>query len=274
MEKKRIIPCLDLKDGLVVKGVNFVNFRQEGDPLELALYYDREGADELVLLDITATMEKRTIFLQTIKEIASRVSLPLTVGGGIRTVEEIGKLLEAGARKVSISSAAVNNPALVQEAAAAFGKETIVVAIDAKKSRALLAEEKNLSGDRENEIGAENIKSGWEVFIQAGKKATGMDLVAWAKRVEELGAGEILLTSMDKDGTREGYDLDLLQAVTGTVSIPVIASGGAGKLEDFRDAFLRGKAAAVLAASIFHEREFRIREVKEYLQAVGIPVQL
>ena len=219
-------------------------------------------------------MEKRTIFLQTIKEIASRVSLPLTVGGGIRTVEEIGKLLEAGARKVSISSAAVNNPALVQEAAAAFGKEAIVVAIDAKKSRALLAEEKNLSGDRENEIGAENIKSGWEVFIQAGKKATGMDLVAWAKRVEELGAGEILLTSMDKDGTREGYDLDLLQAVTGTVSIPVIASGGAGKLEDFRDAFLRGKAAAVLAASIFHEREFRIREVKEYLQAVGIPVQL
>lgn len=262
MEKKRIIPCLDLKDGQVVQGVNYHNFQQKGDPLDLALYYDRAGADELVLLDITATEEKRTIFFETIKEIASRISIPLTVGGGIRNVEEIGMLLEVGAGKVSIGSAAIKNPALIREGSTAFGSQAIVVAIDAKRKT-------NGSTDDETE---RRDRPAWEVYIQGGKKATGLDVVEWAKKMEELGAGEILLTSMDKDGTRDGYDLELLQAVTAAVNIPVIASGGAGKLEDFRDAFLLGKAAAVLAASIFHERVFAIEEVKEYLLAEGIPV--
>lgn len=253
MEKKRIIACLDLKDGQVVKGVQFHNFRQQGDPLEMALFYDQAGVDELFLLDITATEEGRTIFLETLKEIRSRVNIPLAVGGGIRSVEMMEGLLEAGAGKVSIGSAAIREPVLIREGAAAFGSKAIVVAIDAKRKK----------------DGA-----GWEVYVQAGKKATGLDAVEWAIEVEELGAGEILLTSMDKDGTRDGYDLDLLQAVTATVDIPVIASGGAGKPDHFRDAFLSGNAAAVLAASIFHERDFTIAEVKEYLQAEGIPVRL
>lgn len=273
MEKKRLIACLDLKDGQVVKGVKFENFRRQGEPLELALYYDQAGVDELFLLDITATEEGRSIFLELIKEISSRVSIPLAVGGGIRSVGMIEKLLEAGAGKVSIGSAAIEEPALIREGVAAFGSKSIVVAIDAKRKVGRTITGATAPGKETSGKEAHVNETSWEVYVQAGKKATGLDVVEWAREVEELGAGEILLTSMDKDGTRDGYDLDLLRAIKAAVNIPVIASGGAGKPEHFRDAFLIGKADAVLAASIFHEREFTIAEVKEYLQAEGIPVR-
>lgn len=256
MLTKRIIPCLDVKDGRVVKGINFVNLRDEGDPVEMAVYYDNENADELVFLDITASHEERNIMLNIVEETASRVFIPLTIGGGIRTINDIRAILLAGADKVSINSAAVKNPQLISEGANKFGSQCIVVAIDAKRV----------------DIEGENFQ--WEVYINGGRKATGIDVVKWAQEVEKLGAGEILLTSMDTDGTRDGYDLELLKTISTSVNIPVIASGGAGKAEHLRDALLIGKADAVLAASIFHEKEYTIKEIKEYLAGEGIPVRV
>ena len=252
MLAKRIIPCLDVNKGRVVKGVNFVNLIDAGDPVEAAQAYDEAGADELVFLDITASAEDRDIILDVVKATAETVFMPLTVGGGVRTLEDIRKLLESGADKVSINTAAVKEPILVEEAAKRFGSSTIVVAIDAKQ------------------IG----KNKWEVYIHGGRTATGIDAVEWAKAVEDLGAGEILLTSMDKDGTKSGYDIKLTRAISEAVSIPVIASGGAGKKEHFYEAFAEGKADAALAASLFHFKELTIQEVKEYLKKRNIPVRL
>ncbi|MDI3546862.1 MAG: imidazole glycerol-phosphate synthase subunit HisF [Halanaerobiales bacterium] len=252
MLTKRIIPCLDVKDGRVVKGINFVNLRDEGDPVELARFYDRAGADELVFLDITASHEERDIMLEIVKETAANVFIPFTIGGGIRTIDDMRAILMAGADKVSINSAAVKSPELISAGARRFGSQCMVVAIDARKKA----------------------EGEWEVFIHGGRKPTGLDVVNWAKRVEELGAGEILLTSMDADGTKAGYDIELLLAVSGAVNIPVIASGGAGKPEHLKEALLEGKADAVLAASIFHEKQYTVREVKEYLAREGIPVRM
>ncbi len=252
MLAKRIIPCLDVNKGRVVKGVNFVNLIDAGDPVEAAQAYDEAGADELVFLDITASAEDRDIILDVVKATAETVFMPLTVGGGVRTLEDIRKLLESGADKVSINTAAVKEPILVEEAAKRFGSSTIVVAIDAKQ----IGENK------------------WEVYIHGGRTATGIDAVEWAKAVEDLGAGEILLTSMDKDGTKSGYDIKLTRAISEAVSIPVIASGGAGKKEHFYEAFTEGKADAALAASLFHFKELTIQEVKEYLKKRNIPVRL
>ncbi len=251
MLAKRIIPCLDVKEGRVVKGVNFVNLIDAGDPVENAVVYDNQGADELVFLDITASYEKRGIMIEVVRRTAERIFMPLTVGGGIRTVEDIRDLLLAGADKVSINTSAVRDPNLVLKGAKRFGSQCIVVAIDAKR----------------------NSKGGWNVFVEGGRRDTGIDAVEWAKRVEKLGAGEILLTSMDRDGTKEGYDLDLLSEVCSSVNIPVIASGGAGALEHFYQAFEAG-ADAVLAASLFHFREFTIGQVKQYLASRGIPVRI
>lgn len=251
MLAKRIIPCLDVKEGKVVKGVNFVNLRDVGDPVENAKVYEEELADELVFLDITASYEKRKIMIDVVKKVAEAISIPFTVGGGIRTVEDIRDLLLAGADKVSINTAAVQNPKIISESSKAFGSQCIVVAIDAKRKG-----------------------SSWEVYIHGGKTPTGIDAVEWAKRVEELGAGEILLTSIDRDGTKEGYDLELTRIISETVSIPVIASGGAGKVEHLYEGIVIGKADAVLAASIFHFREISIIEVKQYLKEKGIPVRL
>ncbi|MFW5985212.1 MAG: imidazole glycerol phosphate synthase subunit HisF [Halanaerobiaceae bacterium] len=252
MLTKRIIPCLDVKDGRVVKGVNFVDLRDEGDPVEMASFYDQQGADELVFLDITATHEKRDTIVELAEETASQVFMPFTIGGGIRTVEDMKLILRAGADKISINSAAVKNPEVITAGAQKFGSQCIVVAIDAKKQ------------------GPDH----WEVFVHGGRKPTGLDVLEWSAKVEELGAGEILLTSMDCDGTKDGYDLELLQKMSETVNIPVIASGGAGKPEHLKDAVQKGKADAVLAASIFHEREYSITEVKKYLAREGIPVRL
>ncbi len=252
MLAKRIIPCLDVNKGRVVKGVNFVNLVDAGDPVEAAKAYDDAGADELVFLDITASAEDRDIILDVVKKTAETVFMPLTVGGGVRTLEDIRKLLESGADKVSINTAAVKEPILVEEAAKRFGSSTIVVAIDAKQ----VGENK------------------WEVFIHGGRTATGIDAVEWAKAVESLGAGEILLTSMDKDGTKSGYDIALTRSISEVVSIPVIASGGAGKKEHFLEAFSEGKADAALAASLFHFKELTIQEVKDFLNKKGIVVRL
>ncbi len=252
MLAKRIIPCLDVNKGRVVKGVNFVNLVDAGDPVEAAKAYDEAGADELVFLDITASAEDRDIILDVVKETAETVFMPLTVGGGIRTLEDIRRLLESGADKVSINTAAVKEPILVEEAAKRFGSSTIVVAIDAKQVR-------------ENK---------WEVYIHGGRTATGIDAIQWAKAVEDLGAGEILLTSMDKDGTKSGYDIPLTKAISDAVSIPVIASGGAGSKQHFYEAFSEGKADAALAASLFHFKELTIQEVKEYLKEKNIPVRI
>jgi cyclase len=252
MLTKRIIPCLDVKDGRVVKGVSFVALRDAGDPVEVAAAYDREGADELCFLDITASHENRKTIIDVVERTAARVFMPVTVGGGVRTVEDIRSLLNAGADKVSINTAAVERPEFVKEAAQRFGTQCIVVAIDAKRSAA---------GDR------------WEVFTHGGRKSTGLDVVEWAERMERFGAGEILLTSMDQDGQQSGYDLGLTAAVSGTVSIPVIASGGVGTLDHLYEGFAKGKADAVLAASIFHFRTYTIQQVKAYLKARGIPVR-
>ncbi len=251
MLAKRIIPCLDVKEGRVVKGVNFVNLIDAGDPVENAKFYDEELADELVFLDITASYEKRFIMIDVVKKVAEEVFMPFTVGGGIRSLEDIRALLKAGADKVSINTAAVKNPEIVRESAKAFGSQCIVVAIDAKKK-----------GDS------------WEVYIHGGRTPTGIDAVEWAKRVEELGAGEILLTSMDRDGTKLGYDLELTRTISEAVEIPVIASGGAGNLEHLYEGLVEGKADAVLAASIFHFREYSIKEAKRYLAERGVPVRL
>ena len=257
MLAKRIIPCLDVKEGRVVKGVGFVNLRDAGDPIEAARAYDAEGADELCYLDILASHEERKIFLDVVCRTAEQVFMPLTVGGGIRTLDDIRDLLRAGADKVSINTAAVANPEFVRQAAERFGTQCIVVAIDAKRV-----------GN-----GAKRSGSGWEVYTHGGRRPTGLDAVEWARRMASFGAGEILLTSMDQDGTKAGYDLALTAAVSEAVEIPVIASGGAGTLEHLYEGFAVGKADAVLAASIFHYRQYTIREAKDYLRARGIPVR-
>ena len=256
MLTKRIIPCLDVKDGRVVKGINFVQLKDAGDPVENAKVYDEEGADELVYLDITASHEKRKIILDVVERTAAEVFMPLTVGGGIRDLNDIRDLLNAGADKVSINTAAVENGHFLENAAQRFGSQCIVVAIDAKRSA---------------DSGA---PGRWEVFTYGGRKPTGIDALRWAEGAERAGAGEILLTSMDKDGTKDGYDLDLTRSISEQVSIPVIASGGAGTFEHFYEAFARGKADAALAASVFHYRTFTIRETKRYLQERGIPVRV
>lgn len=252
MLAKRIIPCLDVKQGRVVKGTNFINLKDAGDPVETAIVYDSEGADELVFLDITASHEQRKIILDVVEKTASCVFMPLTVGGGINDIEDIRNLLNAGADKVSINTAAVNRPDFIQEASAVFGSQCIVVAIDAKKS-----------GD-----------TSWEVFIHGGRTPTGIDAVAWAKQASALGAGEILLTSMDRDGTTAGYDIELTEAISSAVPLPVIASGGAGTIEHLYEAFVYGRADAALAASIFHYRKYSIHEAKTYLHRQGVTVRL
>lgn len=254
MLAKRIIPCLDVNDGRVVKGVNFVNLQDAGDPVENARFYDDEGADELVFLDITASHQKRKIILDVVARTAEQVFMPLTVGGGIRTTADIRELLNAGADKVSLNTAAVQNPEIVREASYMFGSQCIVVAIDGKKTG--------------------NTPSGFEISIHGGRTMTGIDCLEWARKVEELGAGEIMLTSMDADGTKDGYDIPMTRAVTDIVGIPVIASGGAGKAEHLRDAIVQANADAVLAASIFHYREIPIKDLKKYLASEGIPVRL
>ncbi len=247
---KRVIPCLDVTAGRVVKGVNFVGLRDAGDPIEIAARYDGEGADELCFLDITASSDERDILLHVIEAVAARVFIPLTVGGGVRKVEDVRRLLNAGADKVSINTAAVQNPGLVREASGIVGNQCIVVAIDAKRNG-----------------------GGWEVYTHGGRRATGINVIDWAKRMQGAGAGEILLTSMDRDGTRDGFDLALTRAVSEAVGVPVIASGGAGNLEHLAQGVLEGKADAVLAASIFHFGEFTVREAKAHLRGRGIEVR-
>lgn len=253
MLTKRIIPCLDVKDGRVVKGVSFVNLRDAGDPVDVATVYDREGADELCFLDITASHENRKTIIDVVERTAAKVFMPLTVGGGVRTLDDIRNLLNAGADKVSINTAAVERPEFVREAAERFGTQCIVVAIDAKRAA---------------------LSNQWDVFTHGGRKPTGLDAVEWAKRMERYGAGEILLTSMDQDGQQSGYDLGLTATLSERVSIPVIASGGVGTLEHLYDGFVKGKADAVLAASIFHFRTFTIPQAKAYLRERGVPVRL
>ena len=247
---KRVIPCLDVTAGRVVKGVNFVALRDAGDPVEIAARYDGEGADELCFLDITASSDERDILLHVIEAVASRVFIPLTVGGGVRKVEDVRRLLNAGADKVSINTAAVQSPRLVTDASNIVGAQCIVVAIDAKRK-----------------------DSSWEVFTHGGRRATGIDAIDWARRMESAGAGEILLTSMDRDGTKDGFDLGLTRAVSEAVGIPVIASGGAGTLEHMAQGVLEGKADAVLAASIFHFGEFTVRQAKQHMKSRGIEVR-
>ncbi len=252
MTIKRIIPCLDIKNGRVVKGTSFIELKDAGDPVEFAAFYDKEGADELVFLDITATTEKRKTVLDLAARTAKEVTIPFIIGGGINKIEDMKEVLQSGASKVSINTSAVENPALIKAGAQQFGGSKIIVAIDAKR--------KDLSS--------------WEVVTRGGSKSTGLDVCKWAKEVEKLDAGEILLTSMDTDGREEGYDIELTRAVTDSVKIPVIASGGAGKLEHLRDVIIKGGASAVLAASIFHFRQFTIRQAKEYLRSEGIEVRL
>lgn len=251
MLAKRIIPCLDVRDGKVVKGVNFVGIREVGDPVECAMEYDRQGADEICFLDITATYEGRRTMVNVVRKTAEHVFVPLTVGGGIRSVEDFREILRAGADKVSVNSAAVKNPELISQAAEIFGSQCVVAAIDAKRDE----------------------KGNFKVVVHGGRKDTGLDAVEWAKRCQELGAGEILLTSMDTDGCREGFDLELLRAVCSVVSIPVIASGGCGRLEHFSQVFEETGADAALAASLFHFRELTVQEVKEHLAEHEIPVR-
>ena len=252
MLAKRVIPCLDVTAGRVVKGVNFVSLRDAGDPVEIAARYDAEGADELAFLDITASSDERDILLHVIEAVASQVFIPLTVGGGVRKVEDVRRLLNAGADKVSINTAAVQNPALVEEAAGRVGNQCIVVAIDAKKKAG----------------------GGWEVYTHGGRRPTGLDAVDWARRMVTSGAGEILLTSMDRDGTRHGFDLALTRAVADAVSVPVIASGGVGSMQHLAEGVLEGRADAVLAASVFHFCDFTVRAAKEHMRACGIEVRL
>ena len=248
---KRVIPCLDVTAGRVVKGINFVELRDAGDPVEIASRYDEQGADELTFLDITASSDARDIILHVIEAVAARVFIPLTVGGGVRKVDDVRRLLNAGADKVSINTAAVENPDLVSEASSRVGNQCIVVAIDAKRRA-----------------------DGWEVYTHGGRRPTGLDVIQWARRMESAGAGEILLTSMDRDGTRNGFDLDLTRAVSDAVGVPVIASGGVGTLEHLAEGVLSGHADAVLAASIFHFGEYTIRQAKEHMRGRGVEVRL
>ena len=252
MYTKRTIPCLDVKDGRVVKGTNFVGLRDAGDPVELAARYDEERCDELVFLDITASSEKRNTMVQVAQDCASQVFIPFTVGGGIRTTEDMRVMLKAGADKTSLNTAAVKDPDIIRQGAERFGRQCIVLAVDARR----------------------NGEDSWEVYINGGRTPTGIDCLEWVKRGVELGAGEILLTSMDADGTKDGYDIALTRAVSEAVNVPVIASGGAGKLEHFYDVLTEGKADAVLAASVFHYGEFTVRQVKEYLKSRGVEVRL
>ncbi len=254
MLTKRIIPCLDIDRGRVVKGVSFVNIRDAGDPAELARFYDQQGADELVFLDITASSDDRDIMVEVVKKVSEEVFIPLTVGGGIRSVADVRSMLEAGADKVSINTAAIYDPSIVQQASRFFGSQCIVVAIDAKR--------------------VSNDPVGWQVYSHGGRKPTGRDALTWAVEAEQRGAGELLVTSMDRDGTKDGYDLDLLLALAERVTIPVIASGGAGTLEHLRDGLIRGRADAVLAASIFHFREYTITQAKRFLLDAGLPIRL
>ena len=258
MLAKRIIPCLDVKEGRVVKGVNFVNLIDAGDPVLAAEAYDKEGADEIVFLDITASYEKRNIMIDVVRKTAEKAFMPMTVGGGLRNTDDIKNLLRAGADKVSLNTSAVKNPQLVAEGATRFGSQCIVVAIDAKR---VVDKKGKFTGK-------------WKVYINGGRTPTGIDALEWANKVEELGAGEILLTSMDCDGTKDGYDIELTRTISESLKIPIIASGGAGTLEHFYKALSEGKADAVLAASIFHFRELTIKEVKEYLKLKGVPVRL
>ena|SRR3990172_376498 len=275
MLAKRIIPCLDVKDGRVVKGVSFVNLRDAGDPVENAVVYDEQGADELVFLDITASHEKRDIMLHIVEQTADNVFMPLTVGGGVRTLEDIRELLKAGSDKVSINTEAVKNPAFIMQGAKRFGTSCIVVAIDAKRCQRLEGQAPSWIKERpELAAPVDGASLHWEIYTHGGRKPVGLDAVKWAMYMEELGAGEILLTSMDKDGTKDGYDIELTRTISEAVSIPVIASGGAGNLEHLYHALNEGKADAVLAASIFHYREFSIKEAKLYLQSKGITVRL
>lgn len=252
MFTKRIIPCLDVKNGRVVKGINFVNLKDAGDPVEVAKAYDKAGADEVVFLDITASSDQRKTVVEMVRQVAANVFIPFTVGGGIRTVEDFKTLLREGADKISVNSAAIERPELISEAAEKFGSQCVVVAIDAKRRPD---------------------QSGWNIYKNGGRVDMGIDALWWAKKAEALGAGEILLTSMDCDGTKNGYDLSLTSVIAGSVSIPVIASGGAGKLEHFYDGLTVGKADAALAASLFHYKELEISEVKDYLAHRGVPVR-
>lgn len=251
MYAKRIIPCLDIKDGRVVKGVNFVSLRDAGDPVEAAVEYDRQGADELVLLDINASADSRGILTQVVERVAQSIFIPFTVGGGIRTVEDFTAILRAGADKVSVNSSALRNPELIRQAARRFGSQCVVVAMDAKRRP----------------------EGSWTLYLNGGRVDTGWDALEWAKEVEALGAGEILLTSMDRDGVKTGYDLELTRAVSEAVGIPVIASGGAGEKAHFYEAFTTGRADAALAASLFHFGELSVPELKRYLQGRGVPVR-
>ena len=253
MHTKRIIPCLDVKDGRVVKGINFVNLRDAGDPAEVSSAYDKAGADEVVFLDITASADSRATQLEWVRQVASKVFIPFTVGGGIRTVDDFKAILREGADKISINSAAIMNPQLISDAAEKFGSQCVVVAIDAKR---------RANGE------------GWTIYKNGGRVDMGIDAVEWAQTAEKMGAGEILLTSMDCDGTKAGYDIELTKAISQTVGIPVIASGGAGTLEHFYEALTEGGAEAALAASLFHYKELEIKEVKEYLRSKGVSVRL
>ncbi len=299
MLAKRIIPCLDVKDGRVVKGTRFVNLRDAGDPAEVAALYDQQGADELVFLDITASYERREILLGAVRRTAEMAFTPLTVGGGVRTVEDIRALLLAGADKVSLNTSAVERPELITEAAMRFGSQCIVLAIDAKQinhssrfqvpgsrlekvpsSKFPIPSAERGTWNSEpgtakpnSELGTQNLKLRWEVYTYGGRTPTGLDAVQWAKRGEVLGAGEILLTSMDKDGTKDGYDLALTRSVTDAVGVPVIASGGAGTLDHLYEAFVLGGADAALAASIFHFREWTVQDAKAFLRRRGVPVR-
>lgn len=291
MLAKRIIPCLDVRDGRVVKGVNFLNLTDAGDPVENAKFYDEQGADELVFLDITASHEKRKIILDIVARTANDVFMPLTVGGGIRTLDDIRDLLNSGCDKVSINTAAVRDPYFIKTASERFGSQCIVIAIDAKRVAGRLSdadEEPWFSDTSLNEVRLKYpdkippipplLKGGkgglWAISTHGGRKMKLIDAVKWAEKIEELGAGEILLTSMDRDGTKDGYDIELTSVLSGAVSIPVIASGGVGTLEHLREGLVEGRADAALAASIFHYREYSIKEAKEYLRSKGVPVRL
>jgi imidazole glycerol-phosphate synthase subunit HisF len=266
MLAKRIIPCLDVTGGRVVKGVNFVELRDAGDPVEIAARYNEQGADELTFLDITATSDGRDLILHIIEDVAAQVFIPLTVGGGVRTVDDVRRLLNAGADKTSFNSAAIANPQVIFDASQKYGSQCIVVAIDAKKR----------SADEESRLGEDGqaVGSGWDVYSHGGRKNTGLDAVSWATRMAELGAGEILLTSMDRDGTKSGFDLALTRAVSDAVNVPVIASGGVGNLAHLADGIQTGGADAVLAASIFHYGEYTVQQAKAFMAERGIPVRL
>ena len=269
MLAKRVIPCLDVKDGRVVKGVKFVDLRDAGDPVEAALAYDAQGADELVFLDITASHEDRSIMLDVVRRTAEVLYIPLTVGGGLRTVEDVRVLLRAGAEKVSFNTAALQRPDVIREAAERFGSQCIVVAIDARATQPATSSNKPPT----NRAGLAAPAPTWAVFTHGGRRPTGRDAVAWAQEAVALGAGEILLTSMDRDGTKDGYDLELTRAIADAVTVPVIASGGAGTLEHFREAFTDAAASAALAASLFHFGTYTIAEVKDYLAERGVEVR-